>query len=440
MAKQLSTKIRGADIHNQAAFRRLHAVLKQPIKPIAFVGAGISVDAGYPDWRNLLDQLHKRAFPINGNGTARADIARSKDGLWRAEVYKQTLGARYAKALTDIITHRDSSRKSHDLAKHVAGLSFAHYLTTNYETVLAHAISRSRNGLDPLEVDAQETGDMRRFLAEINRADLHVIYLHGRIAAPETIVLTESDYLKRYRGTQRAERELFAVLATREVVFVGFSLNDPDLAEILRVMRGEESGEPRHFALLPLENADDESVLREYYRLKYGVETIFYLKTDNHRPLLELLQLLGSESVKDERIPVIGAAVTRVSGSKVRPQPIDPDDPQKGMWGGKSSRNGRKVEAAVAAVQNEREWFEINIKVMATDSRPILGPVYIHVHDSFDRPYYMADFVTPKRLCAELTLHAYGAFTLGVVCDDGATTLELDLAKLKNAPKVFREN
>ncbi len=440
MAIKRSKPLHLADVHNRLAFRRLHEVLKKPLKPIAFVGAGISVDAGYPDWKILLDQLHRCAFPDRGNGSDRADIARSKDGLWRAEVYRQTLGKKYHRALANIIKVRNLQRKSHGLAQHVSALGWAHYLTTNYETVLSDAVNKTCNGQKPGEVDAQDIGDMRRFLAEINRADTHVIYLHGRMTEPESIILTEADYLRRYRGTQRAERELFAVLATREVVFIGFSLSDPDLAEILRVMRGEESGEPRHFALLPLENADDEAVQREYYRRKFGVDTIFYLKTDNHRQLVELLKLLKAGSVSDDQIPSIGAAVTRVSGPTARTKPTDPDDPQKGMWGGKSARNGRKVTATVELAEGEKEWFKIDIKVEATDFRSITGPVYVHVHDTFAKPYYIADFVNIKRLCAELVLHAYGAFTIGVVCDDGETTLELDLAKLKDAPKTFKEN
>jgi len=245
--------------------------------------------------------------------------------------------------------------------------------------------------------------------------------------------------MRRYRGAIRAERDLFAVLATRRVVFIGFSLTDPDLMEILRVMRGEETGRPRHFALLPLHNPEEESAVRARYRLKFGIEPVFYLPEQSHQNLAIILRLLKQPAPTPEDLPRIGPMVAEFAGLQGRKTPLHPDDPQKGMWGGLSSANGRQISAEVNPVGRRQDWFHIAIKITATNGKPFQGPVHVHVHDTFPKPVYTMD-LDEDRLHGVLVLHAYGAFTIGAVCDEGGTTLELDLADLPTAPRAFREN
>jgi cellulose biosynthesis protein BcsQ len=117
-----------------------------------------------------------------------------------------------------------------------------------------------------------------------------------------------------------------------------------------------------------------------------------------------------------------------------RRSPVDPDDPQKGQWGGKNRHNGRELTATVVRVS--KNWFEIILTVRTVRSKPLTGPVTFHLHQSFENE---TETVEADDGEATLTLHAYGAFTVGAVMDDGRTTLELDLAELKGAPKEFRE-
>lgn len=113
---------------------------------------------------------------------------------------------------------------------------------------------------------------------------------------------------------------------------------------------------------------------------------------------------------------------------------IDVDDPQRGQWGGKAEANGRKLRASVERTDDE-DWFEIELEVLRTDDRPLSGVVDFYLHPTFvpARRRVKAD---GER--ATLTLNAYGAFTVGVETDDGATQLEMNLASLQSAPREFR--
>jgi hypothetical protein len=112
------------------------------------------------------------------------------------------------------------------------------------------------------------------------------------------------------------------------------------------------------------------------------------------------------------------------------------DDPQKGKWGGKSESNGRRLTATVTQDLSSPDWFNVELKVMSTDTqKPLRGKVLFHLHDSFIKPD-VSIFVEAGT--AKLRIKSYGAFTVGLEADRGATRLELDLSELPDAPKLFR--
>ena len=114
-------------------------------------------------------------------------------------------------------------------------------------------------------------------------------------------------------------------------------------------------------------------------------------------------------------------------------------DPNKNQWGGKAENNNRKVTAAVASMTNG-ELFRVVLTVISTGSEKPMnnGDVVIFaLHSSFPDPFKV---VTVKDGKASLEFISYGAFTVGVLCDNGQTELEYDLASLSNAPEKFIRN
>ncbi|GHM98970.1 hypothetical protein WSM22_04600 [Cytophagales bacterium WSM2-2] len=117
-------------------------------------------------------------------------------------------------------------------------------------------------------------------------------------------------------------------------------------------------------------------------------------------------------------------------------QPAPPDDPQKYQWGGKSENNGRKLSAIVTPVNWSKEYFNIELKVVSTDSqKPLNKKVTFHLHPSFRNADPVVEIANGQ---AVLNALAYGAFTVGAETDDGDTVLELDLSELSNAPTIFK--
>jgi hypothetical protein len=124
-----------------------------------------------------------------------------------------------------------------------------------------------------------------------------------------------------------------------------------------------------------------------------------------------------------------------------RPKALDTpitvrDDPHKGRWGGEAERDGFKLSATFRNAA--KNFVEVVLRVDAAHGAGVKDAdcVEFHLHDTFDPevvPALLKDGV------AELSLIAYGGFTVGVWIGCTGTELELDLSKIKGAPRIIRD-
>jgi MinD-like ATPase involved in chromosome partitioning or flagellar assembly len=120
----------------------------------------------------------------------------------------------------------------------------------------------------------------------------------------------------------------------------------------------------------------------------------------------------------------------------VKPQSavINPEDPNKGRFGGLAARNGRELSASVEELSPD--WFEVTLTVRPTDDVPLKGRVEFHLHEpTFPQPIRNVPVVNG---IATAKFTAWGAFTVGAITDDGKTMLELDLTQDGSLPETFR--
>jgi len=222
------------------------------------------------------------------------------------------------------------SRTLGDLRFHrsLISLGFAGLATTNYDPTLEQACDleyRELNLTRCEEIDLREP-DPRyrvfRFLRSLAVEPHHryVLHLHGFHRWPARLILGGKSYEAAY-GHRHAEPDdtlrtfhrkvLYAVLATRPVVFVGFGMADPFFVEVLRLLKRDFvlTDEPAHFAIMPYEvdavstateherrvaHDREQAVIRE--KLPNGVQPVFYHAPDgNHDELPGLIADLASE-------------------------------------------------------------------------------------------------------------------------------------------------
>ena len=122
------------------------------------------------------------------------------------------------------------------------------------------------------------------------------------------------------------------------------------------------------------------------------------------------------------------------------PTIIHADDPQKGRFGGKSENNERRLSAKVSE-SSIPGFYKVKLVVESSNpDNPLTSDVIFYIHDSFSPSvftYKPEEFEDGKAVEDEII--SYGAFTVGVITDNGKTILELDLSTVEMFPKEFRE-
>jgi hypothetical protein len=188
---------------------------------VLFLGAGVSAGAGLPTWGELLKRLALRA------GIAESDVPALErlEERDRALVIEGRLRQRGSTLGEDVATSFRAAPWRALTHTQLAALPIAEAATTNYDTLFEDA--RRDIGLATTVLPYESVGADARWLLK----------LHGCVTHPEDIVITRDDYL-RYNERRAALAGIVqALLVTRHMLFVGFSLRDEHFHRIIHDVR-----------------------------------------------------------------------------------------------------------------------------------------------------------------------------------------------------------
>ncbi|MFH2053331.1 MAG: SIR2 family protein [bacterium] len=260
-------------------------------KPILMVGAGLSKLVDYPLWWELFEEL-KVALdsPIakDHEFLVKKLYDRYADELIRLAKRPEDLGPFIRKRFGP---QSDSPPFDPDVHLPLLALPFCGVVTTNYDSVLEHAAAAHLAREIPSGIDAGSTEPGRFYcrptdLCNYNHGtpvfDLlrrfacpgarpcrdEVLHLHGHHDAPDSIILTYSDYLSKYGPLLpdgRTEpsgivpfhhKVIWSLLVSHPFVFIGFGMEDPYFMKMQEIIRDEfrlGTGyvQVRHFAVMP---------------------------------------------------------------------------------------------------------------------------------------------------------------------------------------------
>lgn len=195
------------------------AALSRSGRLVVFLGAGASMGAGLPSWSDLLAGLAERA----GLSDAQRDELRHLEHRDAGRILDQRLTERggLAAAVAEL-TNASRCSLVHQL---VASLPVSEAVTTNYDTLFETAWSAT--GADPRVLPWDALADARPWLLK----------LHGSVTRPASIVLSRDDYL-RFEGEGVALAGIVqAMLLTRHMLFVGYSLSDDNFHRLVHQVR-----------------------------------------------------------------------------------------------------------------------------------------------------------------------------------------------------------
>ncbi|MDF3983070.1 SIR2 family protein [Luteibacter sp. PPL201] len=192
-----------------------------------FAGAGLSRDAGFVNWVELLD---KSAREIGLAGAGGHDL------VALAQYYvNQVSRDRLNKAIVNRFAKKAKVTKSHEI---LARLPIMDWWTTNYDTMIEKALKEANRVADVKE----KPRDMARAWP---RRDAIVYKMHGDVRSPADAILQTAQY-ESYASTHTVfVNALQGDLTTKTFLFVGFSFTDPNLTHIFS--RLPLKGEREHY-------------------------------------------------------------------------------------------------------------------------------------------------------------------------------------------------
>jgi hypothetical protein len=85
-----------------------------------------------------------------------------------------------------------------------------------------------------------------------------------------------------------------------------------------------------------------------------------------HNSTAALASLKGYEIDSLSELDRIASDLVRLTDDEqnaLTSQIVDPEDPQRGLWGGERSGNGRVLHAQVDLVQDSDDWFQVELRV-----------------------------------------------------------------------------
>ena len=230
-----------------------------------FLGAGVSVGAGLPAWKELLGTLVNRPevsfdgeeigqlstlglpdqaavvasrLSASGGGVGGgvpSETALSSGGGERdGQVYgapspdapaeAASRSARADSPLASLVIDELSSKRYSITHGLLAGLPTSAVVTTNYDRLFETAWRAADKAFSVLPYETQPS-------------DRFILKLHGDIHRPEDIVLTRSQMLDVREQRKALSGIVQTMLLTKHLLFVGFSLQDPNFSEVAGTVR-----------------------------------------------------------------------------------------------------------------------------------------------------------------------------------------------------------
>ena len=186
-----------------------------------FIGAGLSIPAGFVDWRKLLKTF---AQDIG------LDVEKEHNLVAVAQYYcNERFGNRsdISRVLLEEFTEDTEPTTSHRI---LARLPIFTYWTTNYDKLIERA-------LEDVGKRADVKYNIEQLTLTLPRRDAVIYKMHGDISSPGDTVLIKDDYEKYHVTNQAFVTALTGDLISKTFLFAGFSFSDPNIDYVLSRIR-----------------------------------------------------------------------------------------------------------------------------------------------------------------------------------------------------------
>ena len=273
---------------NVERFEQLESCLIEGLV-VPFIGAGISVECGFPTWKGHLIQQGRTC------------------GLDSDHVLELLNDGRYETVIEEIeaIGHRDAfiqeikdvfskTGRITQTTLRLTELFNDTLISTNYDYILQQAY-------DTGEENRIQLLDSTNILVIPDNEKLTIIKLHGDIRQPANCIISKNQYNEAYgNGTLDLTKPIPKVLSyhykTSSLLFLGCSLNRDRTMEVFQAVKTlmGDKDRPQHFSLESMPNTEAELASRNAYLLNFGITPIWF-PNGSYEYVEQILRLARNE-------------------------------------------------------------------------------------------------------------------------------------------------
>jgi hypothetical protein len=268
---------------------------------IGFLGAGASASAVRndgldeqhpPTWAQFLSRLlHEANRGLPDDRAKAEELLNEKQYLDSAEILRSTCihPADYSRILGETF-ERFRPTEIHAL---VETLDQKIVVTTNYDTLYEDHCRQGDAAHGYSVINYYDPG----LITRIRSPKRLIVKAHGCVTVPERTVLSKSEYFKarsEYPGFFRALESLFL---THTLLFIGYSVSDPDIQLLLENSSIAAPSEHPHYALMA---RGLHSAIRAAFLRTYNIQVLEFDPANNYEQFLESLKDLAAK-VEEQR-------------------------------------------------------------------------------------------------------------------------------------------
>lgn len=256
---------------------------------ILFIGAGVSIYAGYPSGEKLKQIIYKQLTPSEKeNISEHLNLIELTEQFFRIRNHNrhsllEILNRTFLKASTQNL-------KTHHLLKSIP--HFKTIITTNYDKLLEESYH-----------DRGQLIFSENQIPFIDKSKVQIFKIHGDLSDPKTIIISQSDYNNFFK--ENTERNLFwsvikERLTTKNVLFLGYNLEDPNVSVVFdKITDTFQENKKETYLVAPN--------LQDHKRTDLIRKGINYIDSDAESLIQELFENIKENIASDLQESKIGA-------------------------------------------------------------------------------------------------------------------------------------
>lgn len=250
-----------------------------------FVGAGVSLNSGYPNWVELVRPL-KEAAKVPDS---------VQDPTLVAEYALQHLETSPLERLLLEQLQQISPTKN-DILEQLLSIDFGEIWTTNFDTLIEDTVEE----LNVIVTDADYGKDSRPDFRWLTK-------LHGSLSRKSEGPIRWADHpviarshFEQFEQTHPLKWAMLrAQFLTSSFLFLGFSFTDPNVNALLRIVRSlpVQLRRQPHFAIMKIPNEEEREREFELFRKDLEAAGVYVITVDNYDDIPGLLRSLSRHSL-----------------------------------------------------------------------------------------------------------------------------------------------